>query len=512
MSKAKRKERHDAEAIKVLEDILSGHVKVGTYKKPKKPSQANRVGGACGADGPDELVECYIRLLHFILPGILVLVSRLEDPRNEAKVVHPLPLLMLYGILMFLSHIPSRRAANREIGGSKATGLIEWLLGEFERVPHADTLARLLAGIEENSLEEQYEELIRMFIKSDAFRDINPGRFIVLADGSYKFSRDHMWDGKTLSRNAGDVEKERYFAGMLESVLLLPNGMVLPLLTEPMENGESLDGNGKQDCETKAFKRLAVRLEKLLGKGCVTIVVDGLYATGPVISLCKNNSWEYMIALKSDCLKSVWEEFEGLRKIEQDNTYNTYWGDRVQQYTWSNDIEYIYGKNHKKLSLNVVECIETWVELNPRKNGKPPSQQQTYYAWLSSAMVTDQNVFKLCTEIARGRWKIENHFLTLKHQGYQYSHCFSYNWNAMKGFHTLAKFANFVNVLISSSEYMTQYIRGEGIRYSIEKAWKVIIYSGVYLKSDVDPITAFVPGNGNHCKFLFNKLKIKPVA
>jgi len=507
MSKAKRKERQDAEAVKVMEDILSGRVKVGIHKKVNKRAQSNRVGGASGTQGHNQLAECYIRLLRFILPGILVLISKLGDPRNEAKVIHPLPMVMLYGILMFLSHMPSRRAANREIGGSKVDGLMEWLLGEFRRIPHADTLARLLAGINENSLEEQYEELIRVFIKSDTFREINPGRLLVLIDGSHKFSRTYMWDSRALSRNAGDIEKERYFAYMLESMLLLPNGMLLPLLTEPMENGESLDGNGKQDCETKAFKRLASHLAKLLGKGCVTVVADGLYATGPIISLCKNNAWEFMISLKSDCLKSVWEDFDGLRKIETDNAYTAYWGNRLQQYRWSNDIEYIYGNNHKKLSLNVVECIETWVEQNPRKKGKPPSEQQTYYAWLSSKKVTEQNVFELCTQIARGRWRIENRFLTLKRQGPQYSHCFSYNWNAMKGFHSLMKFANFINVIISFSEYMTQYINAEGIRYSIEKAWKVLLYDGVCLESDEFTLT-----HDNRKIISFSKLKIKPVV
>jgi hypothetical protein len=508
MSKAKKKERQDARAVKDMEDILSGRVKVGTHEKPKKRAQANRVGGAGGKDGPDELVESYLRLLRHILPGILVLFSKLKDPRTEAKTTHTLPLLMLYGIIMFLSHTPSRRAANREIGGSKASELMKWLLDEFKTIPHADTLARLLAEIEENSLEEQYEELIRLFIKSGTFKEINPGRFLVFADGSHKFTRKYEWDGRTLSRNAGDIEKEKYFASMLESVLLLPNGMLIPLLTEPMENGESLDGNGKQDCESKAFKRLAERLEGLLGKGCVTIVLDGLYATGPIISICRNNGWEFMISLKSDCLKSVWEDFDGLRKIETDNTYTAHWGDRLQQYQWSNGIEYIYGNNHKKLLLNVVECIETWVEPNPRKKGKPPTQKQTYYAWLSSERVTEQNVFKLCAQIARGRWRIENHFLVVKHQGLQYSHCFSYNWNAMKGFHVLAKFANFINTLILFSESMSQYICAESMRYSIEKAWKVIIYAGTSEKIG-SSVSGLASSHGGRCHIPFSNLKIK---
>jgi hypothetical protein len=48
--------------------------------------------------------------------------------------------------------------------------------------------------------------------------------------------------------------------------------------------------------------------------------MDGIYATGPVISRCIEYGWDYMIVLKSKCLKTVWEDFNGLRKIERDNT------------------------------------------------------------------------------------------------------------------------------------------------------------------------------------------------
>ncbi|MDR1892579.1 MAG: hypothetical protein LBQ48_06190, partial [Oscillospiraceae bacterium] len=70
-----------------------------------------------------------------------------------------------------------------------------------------------------------------------------------------------------------------------------------------------------------------------------------------------------------------------------------------------------------------------------------PKAMVCEYAWLSSMGVSEKNVFHLCNDIARKRWRIENNFLVLKHQGYAYSHCFSYDWNAMRGFHSLMKFA-----------------------------------------------------------------------
>jgi hypothetical protein len=283
---------------------------------------------------------------------------------------------------------------------------------------------------------------------------------------------------------------------VLESVLILDNGMVLPLLTEILENPvqekeepvektaavDSFRDNNKkkaeggeqavkQDCETKSFHRLAQRLEKLLGKGCVTVVMDGIYASGPVVSRCNNYGWDYMIVLKRECLKSVWEDFDGLRKIELRNTYQAQWGERRQVYQWSNNLEYTYGGNNKKLKLNVVTCTETWTEQHPRSGAKPKNETTTY-AWLSSQRLTENNVFNLCTKIARSRWRIENNFLVEKHQGYNYSHCYSYNWTAMKGFHYLMKFGIFLNVYIVHYETMVEYVRVEGVRSIIENVWK----------------------------------------
>jgi hypothetical protein len=507
MSRTKRQQKQDERAIEQTNEILSGQTKVYFYDRPKKKAQANRIGGATGDVGAEAMAGRYMRILRLILPGILAMLSTVKDYRNPKKITHTLAVIMLYGILMFLSHTQSRREANREIGGSKAGGLMQELLAEFLSTPHADTLARLLKGIDEGVLEERYEELLKVFIKSDNFREVNPGRILVAADGTQKFSRTYCWDERALSSHAGDPGKERYYAYMLESVLVMGNGMVLPLLTETLDNGGHLDGNGKQDCETNAFKRLAQRIEKLLGKGCVTIVLDGLYATGPVMSICKNYGWEFMIVLKSECLKSVWEEFKGLRKIEPENTLEAQWGDRNQIYHWSNGIEYTYGDNHKKLLLNVVTCTESWYEAHPVKGN--PGRKCTEYAWLSSSKVTDKNVFMLCTKTARYRWRIENHFLVLKHQGYSYTHCFSLNWKAIKGFHSLTKFANFINAFITYSEMMADDIVAEGIRGTIKKVWTFLRVNGLAdYGFDTEPLSII----NKRCKIRFRAVKLKKTA
>ena len=97
---------------------------------------------------------------------------------------------------------------------------------------------------------------------------------------------------------------------------------------------------------------------------------------------------------------------------------------------------------------------------------------KTEYAWLSSKKITEGNVFERCTIIARSRWKIENTFLKEKHQGYSYSHCFSYNWNAMKGFHYLMKFGFFLNAIITFSTIFIERVQTVGIRGFVKTIWQ----------------------------------------
>lgn len=473
--KQKRKQAERDE--KRADDILSGRVTYVPYERKKKKAQSNRKGGGMQPGQVDEMVSYTVSILRVILPGILVKLSRIYDPRNPKKIKHDAKTLLLYGLLMFCSHMTSCRSANRELSGEETFENLQDVLPELQTMPHADTLKRFLCAVDEKEIQAQYEEMLREFIRSNTMRKLNPGKFWVLIDGSGKFSRRYNWDERALVSHYTKTNEDIYYATMLESVLVMGNGMVIPLLTEPLSNDNKKSENGKQDCERNAFYRLADRLVRLLGKGCVTVVVDGLYACGPVISKCERYSWDYMIAIKDDSLKTVWSDFDGICEISPENRHEVKWGDRAQVYSWANEIEYVYGGNNRVLHLNLVTCTETWVEEKPRSSGVP-EQKWAKYAWLSSEKLCKDNVFHRCTEIGRKRWRIENNFYVEKHRGYQYSHCFSYNWNAMMGFHHLMKIGHFVNTLVTYCEIVAKHVQAEGVQGFIKKFWTTLLIRG----------------------------------
>lgn len=160
---------------------------------------------------------------------------------------------------------------------------------------------------------------------------------------------------------------------------------------------------------------------------------------------------------KEGSMKDAWREAMGLIRLTPENILKRHCGGRNQVYRWINDVEYIYGTNGRlKEQLHVVVCEETWEETS-RTTGKMTAKS-TRYVWISGKEITKTNVETRCLKIGRYRWKIENNFLVMKHQGYHYEHCFSYNWNAMVGFHHLMQIGRFINVLLAHSELLEKKV------------------------------------------------------
>jgi len=61
-------------------------------------------------------------------------------------------------------------------------------------------------------------------------------------------------------------------------------------------------------------------------------------------------------------------------------------------------------------------------------------------------------------------WGIETNMLIEKHQGYNYEHRFSFNWNAMKGFHYLMRMAHMLNAIALCTKAVAQQVKRIGVQ------------------------------------------------
>jgi len=468
--KAKRTEKR--QAYKALRERQQAQ----GLATPVVPSAANRKSLFKSTEEEkqareDAAIE-QMRVIKALLPTVLARLKKIHDFRNPKKVKHQLNAVFLYGILIFVYQMSSRRQANRKMTQPAFMDSLRIFFPELEDLPHHDTLNRVLAGIDDvNELEGALCDLLRKLMNKKKFRRyLIDGRYYPIAfDGTQKMVRKELLSPEWLERNVGKEEdvKTQYYVSVLEANLVFSNGMVIPLMSEFMDYAKGDTSKEKQDCEQRGLKRLANRLKQRFPRLPIMMLLDGLYSNGPVMEFCRRGKhWDFMIVLQNDSLPSVWEEFEGLKKLQPENQLRRKWGNRRQHFQWVSDIEYCYGPNgRKRLTVHVVVCVEEWEDLD--ENGETITKRSRH-AWLSSKELTKKNVHERCNLGARHRWGIESGFLVEKHHGYQYEHCFSYDWDAMRGYHYLMRIGHALNVLAQFCTALFKKVREMGMGAFIE--------------------------------------------
>jgi hypothetical protein len=394
----------------------------------------------------EQAIESQVLPLRAQLEKALKDFEKIPDPRRPGSVKHKLKVLLLYGLLSHIFQMASRREACRDMSRPAFLAALQGLFPELETLPHADTLARLLERIEPAELENVHVELLRTYIRNKKFRRYLINKcYPVAVDGTHFETKDGV--------------KIQQYVYVLEANLVFHNGLTIPLLSEFLSHTETEPDDRKQDCELKAFKRLAERLNKHFPRLPVMILCDGLYANGPLMSLCRKYSWQYMIVLQDKCLPSVWNE---VRLPETGkNRKELEWRGRRQQFYWVNHIDYTYDGN-KNIAVHVVVCEETWREVNAETG--EIEEKHSRHAWISSRPLNKKNVRERCNLGARWRWGIENSMNTEKHRGYYYEHPYSYNWNAMRGHHCLMRMAHMFNALAEHAKQGSRFVREMGIQ------------------------------------------------
>ena len=441
------------------------------------------------AERQDATIE-QLEVMRSQLPGLLKKLSQLKDYRNVKKIKYQLALLMLYGILMFVFQMTSRREANATMTRPQFLENLRLFFPEIDDLPHHDTLFRLLEKIDAHGIEQALIDHIRKLIRKKKLRRYLISKCLPIAiDGSQKFAREDCWTEECLQRlvkkgnQQGDDKKDQdqeperyqYFVYVLEASLVLRNGMVIPLMSEFLSYQEGDTDANKQDCEQRAFMRLAARLKSEFPRLQIMVLLDGLYANGPIMDKCRSNNWQFMIVFKDGSLPTVWEDAKGIRKLDPDKRQaSRIWGDRVQEFWWVNDLEYRFGPSGRNsIKVHLVVCEETWQEI--KKQGCDEVTKRSRHAWLSSQPLNRDNLHERCNLGARHRWGIESSFLVEKHHGYSYEHCFAYDWNAMKGYHYLMRIGHMINVLAHYSERLARKVRSYGIQRFIKLVCETIV-------------------------------------
>jgi len=398
------------------------------------------------------------------------LFNGVTDPRNPRQITYPLPCLAFSGILMFLCHLKARRQIGLLLRNGPSTSKLHSIFA-VETFPHGDTLNDAFMKLDIPQVQETVNGMTETLIRQ---KILYPYRFmdsyfVVAIDGTgvlvfqerhcpYCLTKTH--DGKTL-----------YYHDVLEAKLITPNGFAFSLMTEFIENpGEHPT---RQDCELKAFYRLAARLKDRFPRLPILLSLDGLFAGGPTFRLCRNYGWKFMIVLKDNHLSSVNSEFMALSKLQPENHLSWRTGKTSeirQQFRWVHDIEYRDSGSGEHI-VSVIECRET-------KSSEQKPDETTKFRWVTNYQITASNVIALANEGGRIRWKIENEgFNVQKNGGYALEHAYTEDSNAAKVFYFLLQIAHMLVQLMDKGSLLKKAFPGgfgsaKNLSFRLLEAWR----------------------------------------
>lgn len=367
-------------------------------------------------------------------PGLLKKFDHVKDPRHSSYTEYSCREMI--GTLYYkgIAGISSMQGMTREFTNETVTANLYHFMNceAKDYVPHGVTINEFLERVDQDELEEIQKDLAYQMIRGKSFDDAKHlGKWLVLVDGTELDEGFQQKNEYYLSRtyNRGEEnEMTKYHRSVLGAKLYLGNNLVCSIATEFIENTDEYNQKKmteeaiKQDCESKAFKRLAEKLKKRFPRLPIIIVADGLYVNTNVIKTCKSNGWDYLFRYKVGCAPTIEECYQ---KTPEKNTVGK--------------CEYINGIIFKDEDVNVLKYTECKI--------KKDVEVITDFAWITSIEITNRNAEKLVTA-GRNRWKIENQgFNRQKRWQGDIEHACSFHEKAQKNHYLMEQISDFIKQL-----------------------------------------------------------------
>lgn len=332
------------------------------------------------------------------------------------------------------------------------------------RLPHMDTVEQLMRILDEEELERLKARLVGILVEKKVLGRFRVGgKYIIAVDATHvaTYSRDYCGQCVFKTVGKGETKKKVWYHYVLEAKLVTASGLCISVASEWISNpGTEYD---KQDCELKAFVRLAQKLKSYFPRLPICITGDGLYPNATVFGICKQNSWDFNITFQDGNLPSVWEEVNllGHSRSRQlvEKKYNK--TEQIEQtYRWTNGIDY------SGFLLN-------WVETNIVTTDITTGQVWTNRFVQVTSMPVDAETIRSVSEAGRMRWKIENEgFNTQKNMGYDLGHKYSEaSFTALKNYYQCMQIAHLINQLVIHSTEVNELLR-ENKKLTIKYLWR----------------------------------------
>ena len=373
------------------------------------------------------IFEDVVNIIKQYFPQLTQKLEELTDVRHQSYVEYKMSVITVTRLLGLLCGIKSMRETTEKFNTEETITNISKLLEiELEELPHYDTINNVFEKIDIKQLRNIQKYMVNRLIRSKMFDKYRyKGKYFqIVIDGTgiTSFKERHCKHCLKKTYNKGEEnEYSIYYHYVLEAKLVVGD-IVISIDSEFVENED--ENVEKQDCEIRAFYRMAERIKAEYPKLPILISGDALYCVEPVVKICKKNKWEYIIRLKEERLKLLGEEIDGLEKAEKEEKEIRYW----------NNIK--YGEVEFQKEANVLKYYEN-------RKGKI-----TEFMWVTSLKITEGNKEEI-VHYGRQRWKIENEGFNIQKNGtFDIGHIYSKNYNAMKAHYFFIQFAHTIRQLL----------------------------------------------------------------
>jgi len=381
-------------------------------------------------------------------PHFEALVNEIPDHRKRKT--YDVGEILMAGLSMFIFKRGSRNNMDKIIKGEFEKNYFTlWGL----RLPIMETVDKFLRELPPEELENLKHELVRALIRRKSLERWRfNNRYIVSVDGTGLMSFDYEpFPGCPYKEFKNGCKTWTAYA--LEAKLCCGNGISISLNTVWLDSSENIDDD-KQDCELKAFRRLAEQLKKTYPRLPMIIVADSLYPNQTCFDICKHNGWNYIFTFKDGCLKSIQDEVAQLRPLaeqqenKQENTLYENKKVKKEIFEFINHLEY-----QNKYQLN-------WLEYN-KVVDKEVEQRFTH---ITNITITKKNIRNISYN-GRLRWLIENQgFNSQKNSGYKLQHKYSRkNYFSMQNYYHLLQIAHMIMQLVEKLKHIKQQLKSTGM-------------------------------------------------
>ena len=170
-----------------------------------------------------------------------------------------------------------------------------------------------------------------------------------------------------------------------------------------------------KDTLAKKIKDEYPRLKIIIG-------ADALYASKPIMDICKENGWKYIIRFKEGKIPTLYNEFKRVVERENESKKANY--------------EYVTNLDYQEEKVNIIKYIE--------------ANKKTEFVYMTDLPISNKNI-EATVGLGRKRWKIENEgFNVQKNRTFDIGHLYSKNQTAIKAHYLMIQIIHILRQLLEN--------------------------------------------------------------